>query len=100
MPADKLPRLLAAVPGWKLSDDKTAISRSFVAKNFVAAMEYFNKVAAVAEAEGHHPDLHLTSYRDVQVRDFLLSLVDSQTTWPLWLALPAWPRKLIACLTE
>ena len=30
-------------------------------------MSFFNKVAELAEAEGHHPDLHLTSYREVRV---------------------------------
>lgn len=32
-----------------------------------AAIEFFNKVAELAEAEGHHPDLHLESYREVKV---------------------------------
>jgi pterin-4a-carbinolamine dehydratase len=32
-----------------------------------AAVKFFNQVAEVAEEEGHHPDLHLTNYREVQV---------------------------------
>jgi hypothetical protein len=32
-----------------------------------AAVNFFNKVMEVAEAEGHHPDLHLTSFRNVEV---------------------------------
>ena len=32
-----------------------------------AAVKFFNQVAEIAEEEGHHPDLHLTDYRDVQV---------------------------------
>jgi hypothetical protein len=31
-------------------------------------MKFLNAVATLAEANGHHPDLHLTSYRDVEVR--------------------------------
>lgn len=31
------------------------------------AIDFFQAVKEVAEAEGHHPDLHLTNYRDVQV---------------------------------
>ena len=31
------------------------------------AIEFFGRVAEVAEAEGHHPDLHLTTFRDVSV---------------------------------
>jgi Pterin 4 alpha carbinolamine dehydratase len=33
-----------------------------------AALDFFSKVKDVAEAEGHHPDLHLTGYRNVEVR--------------------------------
>ena len=32
-----------------------------------AAMKFFNEVGELAESEGHHPDLHLTSWRNVQV---------------------------------
>lgn len=32
-----------------------------------AAIEFFGRVAEVAEAEGHHPDLHLTNFRDVSI---------------------------------
>jgi pterin-4a-carbinolamine dehydratase len=32
-----------------------------------AAVKFFNQVAELAEEEGHHPDLHLTNYREVQV---------------------------------
>jgi 4a-hydroxytetrahydrobiopterin dehydratase len=33
----------------------------------MAGVEFFNKVAALAEEEGHHPDLHLEGYRQVAV---------------------------------
>jgi len=59
--------LLESVPGWLLSDDGRRIRRSWVAKNFLAAIEFFNQTAALAEREGHHPDLHLVGYRDVTV---------------------------------
>jgi 4a-hydroxytetrahydrobiopterin dehydratase len=68
VPEEQLPQYLAALPAWQLSDDHRSISRQFVAKNFVAAVDFFNAVKEVAEAEGHHPDLHLTNYREVQVR--------------------------------
>ena len=37
--------------------------RSWTMKNFMAGIDFFNKVAALAEDEGHHPDLHLEGYR-------------------------------------
>jgi len=33
----------------------------------MAGIEFFNKVAALAEEEGHHPDLHLEGYRQVAI---------------------------------
>ncbi|KXZ50470.1 hypothetical protein GPECTOR_16g644 [Gonium pectorale] len=43
------------------------ITRTFTAKNFMAAIRFFNHVAEVAEAEGHHPDLHLRNFREVEI---------------------------------
>ena len=43
------------------------IRREWVAKNFMAAIDFFNRVAALAEDEGHHPDLHLVGYRNVAI---------------------------------
>ena len=43
------------------------ISRSWTVKNFMAGIDFFNKVAALAEDEGHHPDLHLEGYRQVTI---------------------------------
>ena len=60
-------RLLKDLPGWRLTDDGVRIRREWVAKNFMAAIEFFNQVAALAEDEGHHPDLHLAGYRNVAV---------------------------------
>ncbi|MEM1070565.1 MAG: 4a-hydroxytetrahydrobiopterin dehydratase, partial [Planctomycetota bacterium] len=34
---------------------------------FVEAMKILHQVADVAEAEQHHPDLHLTGYRKVRI---------------------------------
>jgi 4a-hydroxytetrahydrobiopterin dehydratase len=60
-------RLLADLPGWTLSDDGIRIRREWVVKNFMAAMHFFNRVAELAEDEGHHPDLHLVGYRNVAI---------------------------------
>ena len=42
-------------------EGKSLIERCF------AAIAFFTEVMEVAETEGHHPDLHLTNYRDVKV---------------------------------
>lgn len=58
---------LKVLPEWTISEDRTAISRSLVAKNFKAAMQFLNDVGALAEEEGHHPDMHLTGWRNVRL---------------------------------
>ncbi|MGH7829449.1 MAG: 4a-hydroxytetrahydrobiopterin dehydratase [Candidatus Binatia bacterium] len=50
-------KLLAQVPGWSLSGKW--ITKEFKLKNFVEAMKFVNRVADVAEQEGHHPDIHI-----------------------------------------
>ena len=53
--------------GWTLTENRERIRKTWVVKNFMAAMNFFNHVACVAECEGHHPDLHLASYRNVTI---------------------------------
>jgi len=55
------------VPGWEITEDGKWIHHDYVTKNFVAAVEFINKVAEVAEAEDHHPDIHLTGYRKLRI---------------------------------
>ena len=51
--------LLKQIQGWALSEDGTYISRTFTFKNFADALAFANKIGAVAEDEGHHPDLEV-----------------------------------------
>jgi 4a-hydroxytetrahydrobiopterin dehydratase len=52
---------------WELVDGGKKLSRKFKLKNFVEAMRLLNAVAEIAEQEQHHPDLHLTGYRQVRI---------------------------------
>jgi len=60
-------RMLADRPGWTLIADGKAIQRKLKVRSFRAALDFFQRVGTVAEAEQHHPDLHLTGYRNVKV---------------------------------
>jgi len=51
---------------WKVLEDKK-IRRKWVTKDFVSGIAFFEQIKEVAEAEGHHPDLHLTSWNNVEV---------------------------------
>ena len=53
-------KTLQQVKDWKLSGDAKHISREFAFANFLDAMAFANKITAVAEEEGHHPDLHIS----------------------------------------
>jgi len=64
---DQIADHLPAVPQWKLTDDGKMIRRKYTFKDFVAALAFLQKVGDVAEAEQHHPDLHLTGYKHVAV---------------------------------
>jgi 4a-hydroxytetrahydrobiopterin dehydratase len=50
-------RYLGQVPGWELLDDARLIRRTFRFGNFREALTFVHGVGALAEAEGHHPDL-------------------------------------------
>lgn len=58
---------VAKLAGWHLTADNQRIRKEWTAKNFLTAMEFFNRVADLAEADGHHPDLHLVNYRQVAI---------------------------------
>jgi 4a-hydroxytetrahydrobiopterin dehydratase len=59
--------LAKSLDGWVIDPDGRQISRSWTVKNFMAGLDFFNKVAVIAEEEGHHPDLHLEGYRQVTI---------------------------------
>jgi 4a-hydroxytetrahydrobiopterin dehydratase len=58
---------VAKLPGWQLSGDGKRIRKEWVVKDFMTAIKFFNAVAQVAEADDHHPDLHLFGYRNVAI---------------------------------
>jgi 4a-hydroxytetrahydrobiopterin dehydratase len=60
---------LADLPGWALAPNAKHIERSFRFKNFAAALDFVNAVGAVAEAEGHHPDIRFGwGYADISLQ--------------------------------
>jgi 4a-hydroxytetrahydrobiopterin dehydratase len=44
--------------GWQINKDGH-LERLYTFSDFARALDFVNKVGAVAEAEGHHPDLYL-----------------------------------------
>lgn len=58
---------ITETPEWHAVPDASVIARTFVFKNFTQAIDFINKVAKVAEAENHHPDIFLHNYRSVTI---------------------------------
>jgi 4a-hydroxytetrahydrobiopterin dehydratase len=49
---------LSVLGGWEFQDDK--LKKIFKFGDFMGAVEFVNRVAKLAESEGHHPDLHVS----------------------------------------
>jgi 4a-hydroxytetrahydrobiopterin dehydratase len=49
--------LAAEVPGWSFRDNGTWIERNWRFADFASAFAFVCRVADIAEAAGHHPDL-------------------------------------------
>jgi 4a-hydroxytetrahydrobiopterin dehydratase len=54
----ELETLASQLPDWKVVDAHH-IERTFKFPDFVSALAFVNRIGAVAESEGHHPDLTL-----------------------------------------
>lgn len=58
---------LKGLPSWTLNSDGTFILSNYLMKDFQAAIDFINRIAKVAEAEDHHPDIHLSGYRKLKI---------------------------------
>jgi 4a-hydroxytetrahydrobiopterin dehydratase len=50
---------LDEVSGWTMDEDAKKISKEFKFRDFIGAINFVERVADVAEMEGHHPDIHV-----------------------------------------
>jgi 4a-hydroxytetrahydrobiopterin dehydratase len=55
---EELRRRAEALPDWRVREDHH-LSKTFLFPDFKTALDFVNRVGAVAEELGHHPDLHL-----------------------------------------
>ena len=58
---------LTLVPDWQSVDDGTRIRRRMRVGGFSAAVDFLSRLAPIANAEDHHPDVKLTMYRWLEV---------------------------------
>lgn len=57
---DEAEILLRQLKEWRLSGDAQWISKEFKFKDFADALKFVDAVGAIAESEGHHPDIQLS----------------------------------------
>lgn len=69
MSEDSAKNLLEQVHGWELTTEGGILKlhRAWKVKSFLKGLELFQLVAAIAEEEGHHPDLHLVGWNNVKI---------------------------------
>ena len=58
---------LKKLPGWYLTHENQRICKDWEVRDFVSGLAFFARVGEVAEAEAHHPDLHLVGYKNVSI---------------------------------
>ncbi len=60
MPRTEIDHYLEQVKGWTYrASVVAAISKEFKFPDFTRAMAFVNQIAELAEAEGHHPNIHI-----------------------------------------
>ena len=66
LPEAEIARQLAALkPGWQREGE--AIAREFVLGGFTEATQLIAKIAPIADAIDHHPDVQLYRYKRVKI---------------------------------
>ena len=58
-------RKLGALKGWQREGE--AITREFVLAGFTEAAQFITKIAPIANAMDHHPDVQLHRYKRVKI---------------------------------
>ena len=59
--------LQTQTPEWQIDETGKVLYRAYTLANFCDALALVNLAGEIAEAEGHHPDLHLTDYKQVRI---------------------------------
>ena len=67
----KIQEFLSEVENWILEEENghKQIVKDFKFKNFMEAMNFVNKVANIAEGEGHHPNIYI-KYNIVRLTNY------------------------------
>lgn len=56
MSQDEIERLLSQISGWSVETDRSELRKRFRFGQFMETIVFVNRMADLAESEGHHPD--------------------------------------------
>ena len=54
--ADEVENLLSQLMGWEVVNNHH-LRKEYTFKNFAEALDFVNRIGALAETQGHHPDI-------------------------------------------
>ncbi len=75
---------LSKLNKWSINEEKKMIFKKYTFKTFKEALDFTNKVGALADKEGHHPDisfgwgyslimLHTHAIEGLSINDFIMA---------------------------
>ncbi len=72
LPLERIYQFLEQISGWSLEEKDGAkgipqITKEYKFDDFKEALAFVNKVAELAEQEGHHPNIIIHDYRKVKI---------------------------------
>ena len=81
---EQISEYIKKINSWSVNDQQEMIFKKFKFKNFRSTMQFINKIALIAEQEGHHPDvsfgygyclvmIHTHAIKGLSTNDFILA---------------------------
>ncbi len=69
---EEIQERMSTLTMWKLikGENSYKLVRDFTCKNFQCCLNFISAAGAIAEERGHHPDLHLTEFRNMKIEIF------------------------------
>jgi 4a-hydroxytetrahydrobiopterin dehydratase len=66
LPDEEIERRLTEIGGWRMGEGSEIVREVHLA-DFAAAIEFVNRVAELAEAANHHPDILIHGFNNVRL---------------------------------
>ena len=71
--SEEVSAMMQQVPGWATAQDGK-LTRNLKLKDFKEALALVNRIGALAEEQGHHPDLTIHSWNQVRIELYTHSI--------------------------